>query len=466
MLSEILDQFANGTLRPLSVQALPIADAVTAFHTMAQAKHVGKTVFTFEDKSNTPILPALSNAITIDPNGMFLITGGLGGLGLIVAEWLVERGARHLLLIGRRAPTSAAERKLETLRASGARVIVARADIAEREQLASVLTRQDLHPLRGVIHAAGILEDSTLQRLDAARLENVMRPKVDGAWNLHELTKDATLDFFVLFSSAASVMGSPGQANYSAANAFLDALAHYRRSQGKPAMSINWGPWGEVGLAAAQSNRGERLAAQGMASIPPRQGMLALGHLLTQDTIQVAVMPFNVRHWRQLFPRAMRAPFLAEILSEGESPRAEQTSNPVRAALENALPALRQSMLEAHLTEQIAHVLRMSAAELGRDTPLPALGLDSLMALELRNRLELNLGVILSATLIWGYPTIAALAPFLLDKMGLSARVTVQAESSSPEPEPAALSAVADLSEDVAAAMLSEKLASLDAEYQ
>jgi acyl carrier protein len=387
-------------------------------------------------------------------------------LGLLLAEWLVEQGARHLLLIGRRPPAEASEGRLALLRAGGANIAVAQVDIAERAQLAQALARPGLPALGGVIHAAAVLEDTTLQRLDAVRFENVMRPKIDGAWNLHELTRDASLDFFVLFSSAASVMGSPGQANYCAANAFLDALAHHRRSQGKAASSINWGPWAEAGLAAAQANRGQRLAAQGMASIKPGDGFLALGHLLAENPVQVAVMPLNVRHWRQLFPRAVRAPFLTEILDEGEGAvRATPASSPARIALENAPPALRQPMIEAHLSEQLSQVLRMSQSELGRDTPLPTLGLDSLMALELRNRLELSLGVTLSATLIWGYPTIAALAGFLLGKVGLAETATPEAGAGASEPE-SAVTNVAELSEDAAMAMLSEKLASLDPEYQ
>jgi acyl carrier protein len=339
------------------------------------------------------------------------------------------------------------------------------ADIAVPEQLVRALAQPSLPPLAGIIHAAAVLEDSTLQRLDAERFEKVMRPKVDGAWNLHKLTEGIPLDFFVMFSSAASVMGSPGQANYSAANAYLDALAHYRRGQGKPALSINWGPWAEVGLAAAQANRGERLAAQGMASIAPADGLRALDHLLSKNPIQAVVMPLNIRHWRQLFPKALRAPFLAQLLQEGEAGGVPgTTANPVRIALEGTMPGMRASMLEAHLTEQISQVLRLPAGELSRETPLPTLGLDSLMALELRNRLELSLGVTLSATLIWGYPTISVLAPFLLEKMGLRPAELQQTDIA--EAEPLAMSAVAAMSDDDAAARLSEKLASLDEEYQ
>jgi myxalamid-type polyketide synthase MxaE and MxaD len=307
-----------------------------------------------------------------------------------------------------------------------------------------------------VIHAAAVLHDSTLLRLDIERLQKVMQPKIDGARHLHDLTSGCDLDFFVLFSSAASILGSPGQGNYAAANAYLDALAQLRRAQGKPALSINWGPWAEIGLAASQSNRGERLAAQGMASIQPEAGLDMLGRLLTSDAIQIAVMPFDLRHWRQLFPSAARAPFLRELIREDGRP-SQTKESPERARLLSEPPALRVGLLETMLAEQVARVLRMTPEQIDRTTPLPTLGLDSLTALELRNRLELSFGVTLSATLIWAYPTIGQLAEFLAEKMGISA----------PPPEAAAeestrVSELAQIDDEDAEALLIQKLAALE----
>ncbi len=190
--------------------------------------------------------------VRFDPEGSYLMTGGLGGLGLAVAGWMVERGARRLVLVGRRGASGAAREKLGQMEAAGAEIEVARADVANRQQLASVLDRirRSASPLLGVVHAAGVLDDGILLEQDAARFAGVMAPKVRGSWNLHLLTRDDPLDFFVLFSSIASFLGSPGQGSYAAANAFLDALAHHRRAAGLPASSINWGPWAEVGLAA------------------------------------------------------------------------------------------------------------------------------------------------------------------------------------------------------------------------
>ena len=422
LLRKVMALFAEGELRPLPLTTYPIAQAGDAFHAMAQARHMGKLVLTFDERATTPIAPA-AGAAAIHADGSYLITGGLGGLGLQVAIWLVAQGARHLALLSRSAPTDAAARTIETLRARGVQVLVLQADVAAAEKVEAALgqLRVALPPLRGVIHAAAVLDDGLLLQLTSERLAAVLAPKVAGAWNLHTLTRDDPLDFFVLFSSAAGLLGAPGQAHYAAANAFLDALAHHRRAQGLPALSINWGPWAEVGLAAAQANRGQRLAAQGLASLTPTEGLAALAHLLGQPALQVAVMKFNLRHWCQLFPQAAELPLLRELvgaLANGAQPRS--ASGTVRAALLAAEPGARSALLEQHIIEQIALVLRADPGRISAETPLQSLGMDSLMALELRNRLELSLGLSLPATLVWGRPTVVDLAPDLAERMGLS----------------------------------------------
>ena len=187
---------------------------------------------------------APSNAV-LRPDGTYLLTGGLGDLGLLVAGWLVGRGARNVVLLGRSDPGVEAGAVIAELEQGGARVLVARADVTHESELVRALKelQSELPPVCGVIHAAGMLDDGILMNQSWERFAPVLAPKVQGAWNLHRLTRDLPLDFFVLFSSAASLLGSPGQGNYAAANAFLDALAHHRRGLGLPALSINWGPW-------------------------------------------------------------------------------------------------------------------------------------------------------------------------------------------------------------------------------
>lgn len=254
------------------------------------------------------------------PDGTYLITGGLGGLGLAVARWMIEQGARHLALLGRRAPSPGADAAVRDLRrvgGGGTEVAVFAGDVAVERQLATVLEgiRETMPPLRGIVHAAGVLDNAPIVSLDAGRMARVLAPKVDGAWNLHLATAHLPLDFFVLFSSAVSVLGSPGQGNYAAANAFLDALAHRRRRAGLPAVSINWGPWADVGLvASAEVLQGPaRSDSHGVKSITPRHGLEALGRALRGDRPQVTVLPFDMRSLLDLYPAAAGIPFFSDV---------------------------------------------------------------------------------------------------------------------------------------------------------
>jgi acyl carrier protein len=291
--------------------------------------------------------------------------------------------------------------------------------VADTDQTAALFANLDstLPPLRGVIHAAGVLDDGILLRLTPARMRSVMTPKVAGASNLHRLTLGCPLDFFVLFSSAAALLGSPGQGNYAAGNAFLDALAQHRHAQGLPALSINWGPWSGGGLAAVQLQAG---GFRGIASLTPQQGLAAFERAFGLGLPQVAVMGLDLRQWRQSYPKAASAPFLSALAQdEGRAPGRTGEAGRLREALLAAGPDERRRLLEAQLRAHIGQVLRLDPAQIDPATPLPSLGFDSLMALELRNRLEAALDVTLSATLIWGYPTIAALTPYLGELLGI-----------------------------------------------
>jgi acyl transferase domain-containing protein len=462
LLKEVLDDFQQGTLQPLPLRIFPASEAIDAFRTMAMAQHIGKIVVSLKDK-DVRIEPISAEPLTVRSEGAYLITGGLGGLGLLMAQWLATRGARHLVLVGRKGVSAGAQTIIDALENDGVEVMVAQADVSQPAEVEHVFAQldQNLPPLKGIIHAAGILEDGLLIQLTAQQFNRVQAPKVQGAWNLHTFSRTRDLDFFVLFSSAASLLGSPGQGNYAAANAFLDALAHYRRAQGLHALSVNWGPWAEVGLAAAQSNRGERLALRGLASLTPQQGVDALARLLQQTSAQVGVMRFNLRQWRQFYPHAASAPLLTSLAEEPETSTTSTSSDsPIQQKLRAADPKQRRSTLEAHLRQQLAHVLRLAPARIDPHTPLGSFGLDSLMALELRNRLEAGLGVSLSTTLIWSYPTLAALTDYLVSQ--------VEFASTPPSvPEPGALphssasegSALEELSEAQMAALLVQELA-------
>jgi acyl carrier protein len=351
-----------------------------------------------------PVEGAEGDGASFRGDATYLITGGLGGLGLSIARWMVERGARNLVLVGRRGPSEEARAAIAAIEALGARVVAAHADVASSRDLARLLAGIEgtLPPLRGVLHAAGLLDDGILLELTAERFRTVMAPKVEGAWNLHRLTAGLPLDFFVLFSSAAAVLGTRGQGNYAAANAFLDALAWHRRSLGLPAQSIAWGAWAGVGLAAAREERGRRLAERGLGSFLPEQGHAALG-LLLRDTaaVQVAVMDVDWALWAQYEPSVRFAARLARLAVEEEASEAEEPGAEAAPEVDfrsAADPAERQRLIEARLRQEAAAVLRLPSAQIDDLRSLTQLGLDSLMALELKGRIDARLGASVQVT--------------------------------------------------------------------
>ncbi|HEX9597730.1 MAG TPA: SDR family NAD(P)-dependent oxidoreductase, partial [Anaerolineales bacterium] len=237
--------------------------------------------------------PAPAREVVLQADGTYLITGGLGALGLKTAKWLVEQGGRHLVLLGRRGASGKAQEVIAQLEQAGAGIRVEKADVSNPVQMARVFEKiaTSGFALRGVIHAAGVMDDAILLRQSWPRFKQVMSPKVTGTWNLHALTRDLALDFFVCFSSVASLLGSPGQGNYASANAFMDALIHYRRRLGLPGLSINWGPWESIGMASRMDKRDLiRLATQGVKAITQVQGIASMEYLLGQMTVQAGVL--------------------------------------------------------------------------------------------------------------------------------------------------------------------------------
>jgi NAD(P)-dependent dehydrogenase (short-subunit alcohol dehydrogenase family)/acyl carrier protein len=398
----------------------PIDEAVNAFREMAQGRHIGKLVLSMRDASAVLIAPAPAAPVSFSAESTYLITGGLGGLGLQVARWMVEQGARHLVLIGRRDPSEHARRVLDALEQAGAQVVVVRADVSAPSQVARVLAEmdRDLPPLRGVIHAAGVIDDGLLLQQDWDRFTSVMAPKLEGAWLLHTLTLERRLDFFVLFSSMAAVVGSFGQGSYAAANAFLDGLAAYRRAQGLPGLSINWGPWAEVGMAAADAAMSEQRRLMGVRTIAPKAGLRALERILPQRVARIGVMPIN---WRE-FPSGATAPsLLADLIREGaddhsEDGRADE-GRQFREALSAAAAEDQHSMLETYLREQLARVLGSSLSDVDIDQPLSNLGIDSLMAVELRTRIQTDLRVVVPIASVLAGPTLRQMSGLLLEQL-------------------------------------------------
>ena len=416
MLRQLLAAFAAETLTPLPHQEFPIQETIDAFRTMAQAKHIGKIVLTQTPRHSPEAFPGLR------PDATYLITGGLGDLGLLTARWLVDRGACYLALVSRSVPSETAVATIAELEANGAAVLVAQADASQPEAMQRLLTRLDetMPPLRGIIHAAGVLDDGVLRHQEWSRFAAVMAPKIEGAWILHQLTASRLLDFFVLFSSTASLVGAPGQGNYAAANSFLDALAHFRQAQGLAATSINWSGWGEVGLAARHQAEG-RMAMQGITPIPPQQGLVALERILAQRLPQVGVLPVD---WLALSESFLHTspPFLSLLMDEaksrGKSSQSATGEPTLLRKLSATPPQNRQRVLTNFMREQAGKVLGLATTfHLDGKRPLNELGLDSLSAIELRNGLGRALGRPLPATLLFDYPTIDGLAGYLLSEI-------------------------------------------------
>jgi NADPH:quinone reductase-like Zn-dependent oxidoreductase/acyl carrier protein len=395
LLRQIVQAARDGQLAPLPHRVYPIADAVAAFRFMQQSKHIGKIVLSARSTRGadaTPLAVAPSEEpISFRTDATYLIAGGLGGFGLAVARWMVERGARHLVLLGRRGIHSDAVRQaVAELERLGARVAVPRADIAKEDDLAAVLAAvaRDGPPLRGVIQAAMVLEDALLLNLDRQRMRRVLTPKVEGSWNLHRQTLPCPLDFFILFSSLSSVFGHAGQGNYAAANLFLDALAWHRRANGLPALTINWGYLGEVGYIAEHPQLGEILERRGVLSFTVRQALTLLERAMQRQPVQVSVMRVDWSRWRGLNVTGRVSPRFAQLLPCERAGSASDGSGSVAHA-----PGSDRKQLDTMIRDKVARILGTSPDRIDSNKPLLNLGIDSLMAVELRNWIEQQLHI-------------------------------------------------------------------------
>ncbi|SDM25165.1 type I polyketide synthase [Allokutzneria albata] len=399
MWNELIELFESGALYPLPIKTWDVRDAPKAFRFISQAKHIGKIVLT----APRPLRP----------EGTVLITGGTGDLGARLAKHLVtDHGVRNLLLTSRRGPAAPGAAELQAeLEGLGASVQIAACDAADRAALAELLDGVDL---TGVVHTAGVLDDGLIGDLTPDRLRKVLLPKVDAAWNLHELTRDQDLAMFVLFSSAAGVMGAAGQGNYAAANTFLNGLAEHRRANGLVAQSQAWGLW-EEGLA----DGAERMSRSGFGALTGEEGMALFD---SAHAIGAAVaVPVKIDlPFLQAAARSGPVPPLLRELVRSSTRRVAQADAAGQAdALRKRLAGLSEVERERHLLDlvrtQVAMVLGHSSAEtIGASRGFVELGFDSLTGVELRNSLGAATGLKLPTTLIFDYPAPDALAKYLL----------------------------------------------------
>ncbi len=369
-------------------------------------------------------------------DGSFLITGGFGALGLLVARAIAQWGGKNIVLVGRREPKPEVKERLKALETAGVRVTIFQCDVSDAQQVAELLGQIDrtLPPLRGIVHAAGVVEFCGLWPQDWTRFARVLAPKVQGTWNLHSLTKDRPLDFFVCFSSLASMLGSHGLASYGAANEFMDALMHYRREQGLPGLSINWGPWAEAGMASKLgSDHQQRLSAWGLSEIVPHRALALLEQLLQLDLPQVGVMPVDWSKWLQQFPAV--PPFYQQVAPSTYPAEVGNFGRELEATpVSDFSGTVRRSLLLSHVKKLVAKTLGLKDADqIMQDAQFADLGLDYLMAMELRNDLQSSLGFSRSSTFLFKYPTLAELVDYLeRDVLGLVREVP---RSSSNDPD-------------------------------
>ena len=412
-LRDVMSRLAAGELSPLPRTCWPIAEAGSAMAFMRSARHIGKIVLT---------MPPLARG-RLREDRTYLVTGGLGGIGCAVAGLLADRGAGTIVLNGRRAPDAAAEETVRALEERGVKVRVEIADVTDAAAVDAMLARidADLPPLAGVVHSVGVLSDGALTNQSWERFEAVLWPKVLGAWQLHRATEERDLDLFVLFSSVVGVLGSAGQANHAAANAFLDQLAAHRRARGLAGQAIAWGAWSGVGEAEEQRERiEEHLAARGVRWLTPQQGLRAFDQLLAQDPAAAAVTAVDWPAYAESF--AARPPLLEDLLSTAVEDDAgavpEASPDDLLTRLREAPVGDREDVLSTFVREELKAVLRLPS-------PPPAtarffdLGMDSLMAVELRNRLNRAFAgeYVASNTVVFDYPDTAGLARFLAGEL-------------------------------------------------
>ncbi|MFJ5120214.1 type I polyketide synthase [Kitasatospora sp. NPDC088548] len=363
--------------------------------------------------ADTPTLPADPPAGPVRPGAAYLVTGGLGGLGLLTVTWLARRGAGRVVISGRSAPGTRARAALAALRTGGTDIRVVRGDIADPRtaERCVVAATQGRMTLRGVLHAAGVVEDAALGNLRPDLLQRVWRGKAEGAWALHRATADIELDFFVLYSSVASLIGSPGQGAYAAANAFLDQLTAWRRARDLPATGIHWGAWSEVG-------RGQHLADRGLITITPVDGIDALERILTAGFRQIAYSPLDLDQWTAPYPALRHSTLLTPLLTSGQDDGGQA---PVREELLTAEgEGARRELLESFIIDCVRELLGGTTHHIGPHTSMVVLGMDSLGAVQLQQRIQRALSITVKPGVIWVNPTPAGLAHWLMGHLGLS----------------------------------------------
>jgi acyl transferase domain-containing protein/acyl carrier protein len=430
LLNDMMELFERGELRPLVHTELPACDVDHAFRLMHHSRHVGKIVISMRDGPCEIRRPApIRSEYRFRQNASYLITGGTSGFGLATARWMAGKGARHLILLARHGLASAeAQQSVARLRESGANVVVVNCDVADPVALQKVLRdlRETVPPLRGIVHAAMVLDDCIIRNLSEDSFQRVFRPKVNGAWNLHQLTLDASLDFFVMYSSVATYVGNPGQASYVASNASLEALARQRRQLGRPATAIAWDAITDTGFVARNPALRKSLARHGIDGITSAEALEHLEQILAGDVAEAAVIRANWQATRRLLPIAgtPKFTFVTHATTEEEAIGSDQD---LRELIESLPSEEKHVFVRNLLAEEISGILQLPADRLEHKRSMQEMGVDSLMAMELVTALERRFGVEVPIMVLSENATIDALTVRVIQLLAADASESEEA---------------------------------------
>lgn len=423
LFAEVMALFTEGVLHPLPYHVFEAEDIVDAFRYMQQARQIGKIVITYRNgisHVHTPV-PVTRKHMALAADASYLVTGGLGGFGLRTAEWLASKGARNLVLISRSGPTSnEAKSAISRLAKQGVKVHAAPCDITDKNALSALLAEiaKALPPLKGIVHAATVINDGLIRNMDADQIRSVLAPKALGANYLHEMTLDTPLNFFILFSSATTLFGNPGQGNYVAANACLEALAKHRRATGLAATCVRWGAIDDVGFLARNEKIKDALQSRmGGSALNSAIALDALESMLVADRSGLGIMELDWKALSRFLPSAGTPKFSELARHAGDSDGNEDKSDDVQRMLEDLSDAELLTTLTEMLKSEVGEILRVSPDKIDPTRSIYDMGLDSLMGVELVVALESRFGIRLPVMALSQSPTIAKLAERIIQQL-------------------------------------------------
>jgi phthiocerol/phenolphthiocerol synthesis type-I polyketide synthase C len=423
LFGEVLQLFRERVFHALPYQAFEARDVVDAFRHMQQARQIGKIVVTYRTgiPASPPAARSAPQRLQLTGDASYLITGGLGGFGLKTAEWLVDRGARHLVLLGRRgAGAEEAQSALARLERRGVRVLACACDVTDRLALSALLERveRECPPLRGIVHAATVIDDALVRDMNGAQIRRVLAPKVLGALHLHELTRALALDFFVLYSSATTLFGNPGQSNYIAANASLEALCRARRDSALPATCVRFGAIDDVGFLARTPKLKQALQDRmGGAALPSGVALDVLEAMLLSDRSDLGVLELDWRALRRFLPSATASKFVELARSVAHGDAEEDGAVDLERMLRELPPEEMLAVVVEMLKVEIGEILRIASDKIDPARPIHEMGFDSLMGVELVVAVENRFGVRLPVLALNDSPTVAKLAARIINQL-------------------------------------------------